>query len=329
MSQLKVVITDFTEPGNRFEEEEFQSSGLDIQLVRLNERSPEALIPLLRDADGLLVQFAQINRQVIGALDKCRVISRYGIGVDMIDLDAATQRGLPVCNVPDFCMDEVSTHTIGFLLALNRHIFAHHQHVRAGKWGMHPLGNPPARLAGQILGVVGLGHIGSIVARKAACLGLQVLGSDPYVTAEEVRAAGGELVGLTDLLHRSDYVTLHCPLNSETHHLIGSEQLALMKPTAFLINMARGPIVDQAALYRALVEGTIAGAALDVMEQEPPAADDPFLQLDNVLITPHTSSWSAESIVQLRRDTARNVVDFFQGKMPRSVVNLKGLGWSV
>ncbi len=117
MSQLKVVITDFTEPGNRFEEEEFQSSGLDIQLVRLNERSPEALIPLLRDADGLLVQFAQINRQVIGALDKCRVISRYGIGVDMIDLDAATQRGLPVCNVPDFCMDEVSTPRIGFCCA--------------------------------------------------------------------------------------------------------------------------------------------------------------------------------------------------------------------
>ena len=329
MSQLKVVITDFTEPGNQFEEEEFQSSGLEIQLVRLNERSSEALIPLLRDADGLLVQFAQINRRVIEALDKCRVISRYGIGVDMIDLDAATQRGLPVCNVPDFCMDEVSSHTIGFILALNRHLFAHHEHVRNGKWGKQPLTDPPARLAGQVLGVVGLGHIGSIVVRKAACLGLQVLGSDPYVTADEARAAGCELVGLTELLRRADYVTLHCPLNPETFHLIGTEQFASMKPTAFLINMARGPIVDQAALYRALVDGTIAGAALDVLEQEPPAPDEPLLQLDNVLITPHTSSWSAQSIVQLRRDTARNVVAFFKGETPRSVVNVKGLGWSV
>ena len=325
MSQFKVVITDFTEPDNQFEEEELRASGLDIELVRLNTRSPEELIPHLGDADGLLVQFAQINRQVIESLNKCRVISRYGIGVDMVDLEAATQRGIPVCNVPDFCMDEVSTHTIGFVVCLNRHILQHHLYVRSGKWG-HVPGGAPARLAGQVLGVVGLGNIGRVVVRKAKCLGLKVLGSDPYLKLEQAAELGVELVELNDLLCRSDYVTLHCPLTEETRHLIGSAQLALMKPSAFLINMARGPIVDQAALYRALVDRTSAGAAMDVLEQEPPAPDDPFLQLDNVLLTPHTSSWSAESIVQLRRDTARNVVDVFQGKTPRSVVNRKGLG---
>ncbi len=134
-----------------------------------------------------------------------------------------------------------------------------------------------------------------------------------------------ELVPLTELLRRADYVTLHCPLVAETRHLIGAAQLALMKPSAYLINMARGPIVDQDALYHALVERSIAGAALDVLAQEPPAPDDPLLQLDNVLITPHTSSWSAESIVQLRRDTARNAVDVFQGRAPRSIVNRRGL----
>jgi D-3-phosphoglycerate dehydrogenase len=325
VSQLKLVITDFTVPDNQHEEEELQASGLDIQLVRLNTRLPEELIPHVSDADGLLVQFTQITRQVIESLRKCRVISRYGIGVDMIDLEAATEHGIPVCNVPDFCMDEVSTHTIGFLLNLNRHILPHHLHVRSGNWG-HPPGGAPARLPGQVLGVVGLGNIGRVVARRAKCLGLKVLASDPYLEPEQAGELGVELVELSDLLRQSDYVTLHCPLSAETHHLIGPGQLALMQPSAFLINMARGPIVDQAALYRALVDGIIAGAALDVLEQEPPAPDDPLLQLDNVLFTPHTSSWSAESIVQLRRDTARNAVDVFLGRTPRSVVNRGELG---
>jgi len=326
MSQFKLVITDFTEPGNQFEQEELEASGLDIELVRLNTRSSEELAAQVGDADGLLVQFAQINRQVIASLGQCRVISRYGIGVDMIDLEAATQRGIPVCNVPDFCMDEVSTHTIGFVINLNRHMLAHHLHVSTGKWGRQPLGAAPARLSGQVLGIVGLGNIGSVVARKAGCLGLKVLSSDPYVRPERAKELGVELVELNELLRRSDYVTLHCPLMPETHHLIGAAQLALMKPSAFLINMSRGPVVDQAALYQALVGRTIAGAALDVLEQEPPAPDDPMLKLDNVILTPHTSSWSAESIVQLRRDTARNAVDVFQGRTPRSVVNRKWLG---
>lgn len=320
MAPFKVVITDFGAPDNDLEASELQSSGLDIELVRLNVRSSDELMPHVHDAHALIVQWAQITRPVIEALRHCQVISRYGIGVDMIDLEAATDHGIPVCNVPDFCIDEVSTHTLAFVLALNRHILGHYAHVTSGQWGGPP-GGAPARLAGQWLGVLGLGKIGGAVARKAKALGLKVLAYDPYLQPEQAQALGVELVSLEDLLRRADYLSIHCPLTKETRHLIGSAQLALMKPSAYLINMARGPVVDQPSLYQALVNSVIAGAAVDVLEQEPPAPDDPLLKLPNMLITPHTSSWSAESVVQLRRDVARNVVYVLRGEPPRAVVN--------
>lgn len=325
MTPFKVVITDFSEPDVELEAAELRASGLDIELVRLNIRDPEAVIPHVRDADAVILLWCPMNRRVIASLERCKVISRYGVGVDMVDVAAATERGILVANTAEFCTEEVSTHTIGFLLTLNRHIWIHHDFVRAGGWGGPP-GGPPARLTGQTVGIVGLGNIGGAVARKARCLGLQVLGHDPYVGPEEAEAKGAMPVGLEELLRRSDYVTLHCPLLPETHHLIGEAQLALMKPTAYLINMARGPVVDQQALHRALAGGTIAGAALDVFEQEPPAPDDPLLRLGNVILTPHASSWSSESRIQLRQDAARNVVAVLQGRLPRSIVNRKQLG---
>jgi D-3-phosphoglycerate dehydrogenase len=325
MAQYKVVITDFSEPDCDLEAEELQASGLDIELVRLNTRVPEELIPHVVDADALIVQWCQITRPVMEAMTRCRVVSRYGIGVDMVDQAAATDHYIMVANVPDFCIEEVSTSTIGFIINLNRHIWLHHAHIRAGKWGAPP-GGAPARLAGQTLGVVGLGNIGRAVAKKAGCLGLKLLGYDPYIRPEALTGLDVTLVGLDDLLKQADYVTLHCPLVPETRHLIGVAQLALMKPTAYLINMARGPVVDQPALYQALVQHTIAGAAVDVLEQEPPAADDPLLQLDNIIITPHASSWSAQSGTQLRRQAARNAVTALRGEVPPSVVNRRGLG---
>ena len=261
MAQFKVVRTDFGAPDSDLEQAELRASGLDIQLVCLNTRVPDEIIPHVIDADGLLVGYAQIRRPVIERLERCRVISRYGIGVDMVDLQAATERGVLVCNVPDFCIDEVSTHTIAFLLCLNRHIHIHDRHVRSRQWAPFP-GGPPARLSGQVLGIIGLGNIGQATARKAQGVGLGVIAYDPYLLPEKARELGAELTSLEDLLRRSDYVSLHCPLTEETRHLIGEAQLELMKPSAFLINMARGPIVDQPALYQALVKGTIAGAAL-------------------------------------------------------------------
>jgi len=262
-------------------------------------------------------------------MTRCKVISRYGIGVDMVDLQAAGEHGIAVANVPDFCMEEVSDSTIGFIYDLSRRHFVLDRWVRSGGWGSSrpiPLW-PPARLLGQTLGIVGLGNIGRVVARKAGCLGLKLLGHDPYVRPEHIADLGVELVSLDDLLRNSDYVTLHSPLNDETRGMIGAPQLALMKPSACLINMSRGPVVVQSALYEALVNQKITAAALDVLEQEPPDPNDPLLHLDNILITPHSSSGSVEAATQLRHDTAQNVVDMLSGKLPRSIVNRKWLGW--
>jgi D-3-phosphoglycerate dehydrogenase len=320
MPAWRVVMTDFTEPGHAIESDVFARSGLDIELVGAEESRERGLVATTEGADALLVQFATIDESLISTLDRCQVISRYGIGVDMIDLDAAAAAGIPVANVPDFCIDEVSTQTIGFLIDLNRRTIPLDRHVHEKRWGTAaPDVTPPRRLVGQTLGIVGLGAIGREVARKAEALGLRVLAHDPYakVTAD----SAVELVDLADLLVGSDYVTLHCPLNDATRGLIGASELAAMRPTAYLLNLSRGPVVQQEALVAALTAGEIAGAALDVLHTEPPDPADPILALDNVIVTPHSSSWSLESAQQLRRDAAENVVVALSGGTPRSVVN--------
>jgi D-3-phosphoglycerate dehydrogenase len=293
----------------------------------MQTRVPEELIPVVADADALLAQWATINRKVIESLRQCKVISRYGIGVDMVDLQAAGEHGVPVANVPDFCIEEVSDSTIAYIYNLNRRITFLDRYVRAGNWGSgKPLPIwPPERLRGQTLGIVGLGNIGRMTAQKAAALGLKVIGYDPYIAPALLAGLSIEMVGLDELLKRADFVSLHCPLVEETRGLIGAEQLAIMKPGAFLINMARGPVVDQKAIYEALVNKTIAGAALDVLDPEPPDPADPILQLENVIVAPHASSGSSQAVLQLRTDTAQNVVDALSGREPRSIVNRKWL----
>jgi D-3-phosphoglycerate dehydrogenase len=327
MPPYTIILTDFGEPDWEPETQVLRASGRDIYVLGLETKLPEQLIPQLAAADALIVQWANINSAVIQAMPQCKVISRYGIGVDMIDLEAAGERGIIVANVHDYCIEEVSTQTIGFILDLNRQIVRLNDHVCAGRWGVAPVPvSAPRRLSGQTLGIIGLGNIGRAVAQKAGGLGLKLLGYDPYAAPEALAGLGVELVGLEELLRGSDYVSIHCPLVDETRKLISTPQLALMQPHAYLINMARGPIVDQAALYQALIDNVIAGAALDVLEQEPPVSDEPLLKLDNVIITPHTSSWSRESLMQLRRGTAQNVVDVLQDRLPRSIVNRKALG---
>jgi D-3-phosphoglycerate dehydrogenase / 2-oxoglutarate reductase len=320
MTRWRVLRTDFTEPGIEIEREVFARAGLDVDLIEAAESQERGLAATAAGAHALLVQFADVDRALIEGLTACRVISRYGIGVDMIDVAAAAAAGIPVANVPDYCIDEVSTQTVGFLIDLNRRTLPLVQHVRDRGWGRAPLPvTAPRRLAGQTLGIVGLGAIGRQVARKAQALGLRVIAHDPYAAPD--RASGVEPVELAELLARSDYVSLHCPLTDATRGLIGADALAAMRPTACLLNLSRGPVVDQPALVRALAEGRIAGAALDVLAVEPPDPDDPILTLDNVLITPHSSSWSVESARQLRSEAAQNVVAALTGGRPRSVVN--------
>jgi D-3-phosphoglycerate dehydrogenase len=315
----RVVVTDFTESGHDIEAEVFADSGLPIDLITAAETERSGLLAATAGAHALMVQFAKIDRALIGTLTSCQVIARYGVGVDMIDIDAATDHGIPVANVPHYCIDEVSLQAIGFLLDLNRGTLPLAAHVRAGRWGAAPPVAPPSRLRGQLLGVVGFGAIGSEVARKARALGLEVIAHDPFARPD--RHPGISFVPLAQLLGQSDYVTLHCPLTEATAGLIGAAELAQMKPTAYLLNLSRGPVVDQAALTEALRTGVIRGAALDVLSTEPPDPADALLQLDNVIVTPHVASWSVESGVELRRGVAQSVVDALRGRPPASVVN--------
>lgn len=319
MLRHRVVVTDLTESGNDIELEVFASSGLPIDLVTAEETGRAGLLAATAGAHALMVQFATIDRVLIESLTSCRVIARYGVGVDMVDIDAATDMGIPVANVPHYCIDEVSSQTIGFVLDLNRRTLPLSAHVRAGRWGTVPPITPPSRLRGQTLGVVGFGAIGSEVARKAQALGLEVVAYDPFAVPD--RHPGITFVALPQLLAQSDYVTLHCPLTDATRGLIGAAELAQMKPTAYLLNLSRGPVVNQAALTEALRTDVIQGAALDVLTTEPPDPADPLLQLDNLIVTPHIASWSIEAGVELRREVAQSVVHALQGREPASVVN--------
>ncbi len=319
MARWRVVVTDFTETGYDIESAVFADSGLDIDIVPAEESARRGLAETTVGAHALLVQFATIDRALIETLTSCRVISRYGIGVDMIDLEAAGRAGIPVANVPDYCIDEVSTQTVGFLIDLNRRTLPLDRYVHAGHWGSGPLPvAPPRRLSNQTLGIVGLGAIGREVARKAQALGLRILACDPFATAGQ---AGVRVVPLPELLAESDYVTVYCPLNDSTRGLIGAAELAMMKPGANLLNLSRGPVVQQEALVDALRSGHLEGAALDVLDVEPPRAGEPILDLANVIVTPHASSWSVESARELRQRAAENIVTALRGDRPRFVVN--------
>ena len=323
MYPYRVVVTDLTESGNDIELEVFAQSGLPISLVTAEETGRAGLLAATAGAHALMVQFATIDQALIHTLTSCLVIARYGVGVDMVDIDAATDMGIPVANVPHYCVDEVSSQTIGFVLDLNRRTVPLAAHVRAGRWGTAPPVEPPSRLRGQVLGVVGFGAIGSEVARKARALGLEVIACDPFAAPEG--HPGITFVSMPQLLAQSDYVTLHCPLTDATRGLIGAAELAQMKPSAHLLNLSRGPVVDQAALTDALRTGVIQGAALDVLATEPPDPADALLRLDNVIVTPHVASWSVEAAVELRQGVAQSVVDALQGREPASVVNRKQL----
>jgi len=321
--EYRVVVTDLTESGNDIELEVFAQSGLSVDLVTAEQTGRVGLLAATAGAHALMVQFATIDRTVIDTLTSCLVIARYGVGVDMVDIDAATDMGIPVANVPHYCIDEVSSQTIGFVLDLNRRTVQLAAHVRAGRWGTVPPVTPPRRLRGQILGVVGFGAIGSEVARKAQALGLEVLAHDPFAAPDA--HPGISFVSLPQLLAQSDYLTLHCPLTDATRGLIGAAELAQMKPSAYLLNLSRGPVVDQAALTEALRMAVIQGAALDVLATEPPDPADALLKLENVIVTPHIASWSVEAAIELRREVAQSVVDALQGRAPASVVNGKQL----
>lgn len=272
----------------------------------------------VRGADVVLVRESPVNREVIAAMDRCKGIIRYGIGVDNIDLNAARERRIVVANVPDYGIEEVSTHAVAMLLALTRHLHLHDRHVRAGDWSTGIL-RPMYRLAGRTLGLIGYGRIARQTHAKLAGFGFgRVLANDPTPSA---LPAGVEAASVDDICRQADVISLHAPATSQTRHMINAQRLALMRPTAILINTARGGLVDLDALHQALAEGRLHGAGLDVFEQEPPNVQHPLFGLDNVVVTNHIGWYSEEAMRDVQRKAAEEAVRILSGQLPRNWLN--------
>lgn len=313
----KVVITDCDHLSVEIERKVLNQIKPEFVLAYCN--TEDEVIEAAQDADGIINQYAPITRRVIESLKRCKVIARYGVGVDNINVEAATEYGIIVANVPDYCVDEVSTHTMALILACARGITLLNGKIREKIWDF-TLAKPLFRTKGKTLGLFGLGKIARAVAQKASGFGFKIIAYDPYIS----RIDGGiELVEFSKLLSDSDFVSIHSPLTDETRHSFGENELKAMKKTAFLINTARGPIVDEKALYQALKKRWIAGAALDVMEKEPPDWENPLPKLDNLIITPHISFYSEESYVELKTKTTKAVLAVLKGGLPRAMVNPK------
>jgi D-3-phosphoglycerate dehydrogenase / 2-oxoglutarate reductase len=292
--------------------------------ARLVERpclTEEDLIAHGREAAAILTLDEPLTARVIASLECCRVISRFGIGVDKVDLDAATAAGIVVTNVPDYCVDEASDHALALLLAVERRIPALDAAVRQGRWDTAAVAGRVRRLRGRRAGVVGFGRLGARFARKAAALGLEVCVHDPYVADAEIESAGAQPLPLDELLASSDIVSLHVPLTADTLHLLDRRRIFSMREGAVLVNTSRGGLVDEEALVEALEEGRLGGAGLDVFEREPPGPDHPLLALPNVVVTSHSSHYSLESGAEMRDRAFRNVADVLAGRPPATPVN--------
>lgn len=313
-----VAVTDYVFPS--LEPEQRVLAPLGVELRPAQCKSEEEIIALSQDADGILNCYAKMTARVIENLQRCKVIARYGIGVDNVNVAAATRAGILVTNVPDYCIDEVSDHALALLLALARQIVAAEQAVKAGAWDVVSY-EGIRRLRGQILGLVGFGKIAKALASKVRPLGMKVLVYDPYVEPAAIAHEGAEAVSLDKLLAEADAISIHVPLSPETRNLIGERQLARMKPTAFVINTSRGGIVDEQALAVALKEVKLGGAALDVLGVEPPPPDHPLRQAPNIILTPHLAFYSRESVIELQTKAAEEVARALKGEPPRSPVN--------
>ncbi len=314
MAKYKVLLTDYAWPDLEIERRILAEADAELIAARSD---PESLAGLAVDADAIMTNWARVDERVLSAAAKCRIVARLGIGLDNIDVAFATRRGMIVTNVPDYCLIEVAEHALALLLALARKVGYYNAQAKAN---IYRLQSGPAlrRIEAQTLGIVGFGRIAQKLAEKAAPLGLRIL-----ATSRQRRdlPVGVEWCELEDLLARSDYVSLHAPLNASTRHLIGKAQLARMKPTAYLINTARGGLIDTAALVDALANDRLAGAALDVQDPEPPDLTKPPHNDPRVIVTPHAAFVSVESLENLRNRASRQVADALSGKRPENVVN--------
>ena len=302
---FSVLMTDTIFPDTSLEKDVFRQEGIDFQLSPSSDT--DTLIELGKRADALLVVYAEVNAQVIERLECCKIIVKAGIGYNNIDVEAATKKGIIVANVPDYCQDEVADHTFSMLLALARKTCYLSSQVAKNTWNANQ-GKDAPRIKGKTLGLLGCGAIGQQVAARAEPFGLKVVGFDPYSSSEGLAKFKIENITNFDaFLNKVDFLSLHLPLTEGTRHIINKESLSKIKKTAFVINTSRGGLIDENDLYTAILEGELAGAALDVLEEEPPSEAPKLSQLDNVIITPHTAFLSQDSVSDLRKKASQEI----------------------
>ena len=321
-AKFKVLITDPYHKNFHIEKEILAEINAVVKVCHC--KTEEDVIRLGSEMDGLLVSYVSIGKKVIENLHKCKVIVKYSVGLDNIDLEAATQKKIYVANVPRYCVEEVSTHTVALLLNLIRKISKYDQSVKKGSWD--PLvGDPIFRMENKVLGIMGFGNIGKRLTEKIRPFKLSIIVYDPLVNGKIISKYGAKKVKLETLLRQSDYISLHCPLNKYTKHLIDLKEIEIMKKGVFIINTSRGEIINQKALYKAIKDEKIAGAALDVLEKDPPSLTD-IMNTDKIIYTPHVAWNSIEAEVELRKLAAQEVKRVLEGGRPLSLVNREVLG---
>lgn len=320
MAKFKVVLTDNIFPDLDVERKLLDK--VDAELVEI--KNGEGLEEAVADADAVINTYAQVPGELIEKMRKCKLIIRNGIGVNTIDVDTCNKKGIMVANIPTYCLDEVATHAVADMLALNRKLLKMDASVRNGVWDVKQA-MPVYSLQEKTLGLVGFGKIPRLVNEKAKAFGMKVITYDPYLTAEQAAEAGARKVELEELISESDYISIHCPLTPETRGMFNYEAFTKMKSTAYLINTARGPIINEPDLVKALEEGEIAGAGLDVLMEDKVSLDNPLLKFDNVILTPHSAWYSEESIVRRRTQTVESVIEVLEGREPFSFLNKKAL----
>lgn len=319
-----VLIADYDFGDVDIERAIIEGAGFDLLPAQC--KSEDEVIERGRDVDGVLTQYVRVGARAIDAFTRCRVIARYGTGVDVVDVAAATRRGIQVTNAPNkWCADEVADHAVALWLAAVRKICEYDRATRRGEWRWQS-GQPIRRLKGRVFGLLSFGVIARLVADRARAFGVEVWAHDPFIDASEIRACQVRPVSFDELVEGADYLVIQAPLTPQTHHTFDRATLRRMKPTAVLINTARGPIVEDSAIHQALTEGWIAGAALDDLEEEPAKQRDwrprnPLFTLPNVIITPHAAYYSEEAITTVRRIAAEEAVRVLTGRPPLSPVN--------
>jgi len=316
--KFKVVITDADFKDFEIERKELEKVNANLTVCQC--KSEDELIEATKDADGLIVQYANINRNVIKSLKKCKIISRYGIGVDTLDIQAATEHNICIANVQEYCLDEVSDHAVTLALTSIRKVVILNNAVKNGIWDFK-IATPVFRLKNRKFGLLGFGNIARKVARKMQVFGFKVIAYDPYIPSSVMSEYNVEKMELEELLRESDVISLHLPLNKHTKYIISEKELKLMKEEAFIINTSRGPLINENDLYHALKEKWIAGAGLDVLEEIPDNSGSKLFELDNLIITPHVAFYSEESLNDLKRIAALEVAQVLRGEAPTFLLN--------